>query len=88
MTSYEIDQIILSSIFALVFGSYATISGWLIFKKPKVHIPFQNRLRSMIFGVPKETLVESNRKHGIARLAVGILILIGGTLQIIGLIIL
>jgi hypothetical protein len=88
MTSYEVDQIILSSVLALVIGGYATISGWLIFREPKVHIPFQNRLRSMIFSTPKETLVESNRRHGIARIAGGILFLIGGILQIIGLIIL
>ncbi len=84
MSSHEMDQIILSSMLAVTIGCFATISGWLIVNDPKKHIPFQNRLRSRIFRVPQETLIESNRKHGVARIAVGVLILVGGLLQIMG----
>ena len=87
MTSYEVDQIILSSFLALSLGGYVAISGWLMFRFPHKYIPFQNRLRSTLLDTPKEMLVESSRKHGLARVFVGSLMLLGGLFQIVGLII-
>lgn len=86
MSSYEINQVLLSSILALIIGCYATISGWLMYRNPKRYMPIQNRLRSMLLKASQESFAVSNRRHGVARMMVGVLILLGGALQIIGLI--
>lgn len=88
MSTYEINQILFSSIMALIIGAYAAISGWLMFKQPDKYTPFQNYLRSLLFNKPESSLFESNRKHGLARIAVGVLIIIGGVLQILGVLLL
>ena len=84
MTAYEINQILFTSIVALIISAYAAISGWLMFKHPDKYSPFQIHLRSLFFKKTEDSLLENNRKHGLSRMIVGALIIIGGILQILG----
>ena len=85
MTSYEVDQVVFSIFLAAIIGASALYSGWLIYKKPDKHIPFQYRLREMLFGQQIKDIEISARKHGVSRMIVGGMIIAGGILQALGL---
>ncbi len=85
MTSYEINQVVFSIFLAVGIGLYAVFTGWLMFKMPSKHAPIHNRIKAMLLERQIKDFESSSRKHGISRIVVGGIIIVGGILQILGL---
>lgn len=85
MSSYNHDQLLFWTALALIGALYALYSGYILYRHPENHAPFQNRIRSIQTGEPISSYRDSNRLHGLLRLVGGGLLLVGGILQLMGL---